>query len=220
MPSSSCVAPPCKVPIPSSSCMAPSCNASTPSSSCAAPPCKMFAPSLSCVAPSFKALAPSSSCATPSFNSGTLSCKAETPSASCFVPSSNWFPAVVNVSTLSVTLSRFSSSRFAAVKALLVATDIVISSSKSFTSAVTSKYCGISTSANLPSKLKFKLSFNPGIVMPTTIFPLSDSIIFPLVTSILLNLSEDKIIPVIIVNGTYASFVLPFTTICFLRLLV
>ena len=110
------------------------------------------------------------------------------------------------------------SSRFKSDKRFDVATDIVISSSKSTASAVTSKYSGISISAFLPSRLKSRLSFKPGIAMPRTILLLSLSNILPLETVTLLNLSVGRTTPVIIVKGTYASCDLPLTVIVFFSL--
>ena len=115
---------------------------------------------------------------------------------------------------------RLISSRFASVRRFEVATESVISSEKSVTSALTSKYSGISRSAFFPSKLMLRLSLRPGIVIPTTTLLSEASTTLPFVTSTLLKLSFGSIIPVIIVNGTYACFDLPFTVIVFLRLFV
>ena len=85
---------------------------------------------------------------------------------------------------------------------LVVATDIDISSSKSSTSADISKYSGISISRLSPSNLRFKVSFKPGIVIPSAIILSPTLLTLPLVTSTLLNLSVGRRVPVIIVNGT------------------
>ena len=166
-----------------------------PSESCPAPLSNWDTPSVNVGTWSFNCCVPSASALLPSTSCGVAS-------ASWLVPSVSWSAASCNSLTLSFKLSIFRSSVSRSDKKLLVAIDIIISSSKSVTSAVTSKYSGTSKSSFSLSNFISRLSFKPGIVIPNTTLLSLTSVIFPFVTSILENLSDGSSIPVTIVNGT------------------
>ena len=84
---------------------------------------------------------------------------------------------------------------------------------KSVTSAVNSKYSGISRS-RFSCSLSFRLSESPGKAVPRTMNLSPSAIYFPFVTSILLNLLLSRIAADTITNGTYiSSLLLPFFTV-------
>ena len=190
------------MPEPSYNCEIPEVNAGIedttvlkPSESCPAPLSNWDTPSVNVGTWSFNCCVPSASALLPSTSCGVAS-------ASWLVPSVSWSAASCNSLTLSFKLSIFRSSVSRSDKKLLVAIDIIISSSKSVTSAVTSKYSGTSKSSFSLSNFISRLSFKPGIVIPNTTLLSLTSVIFPFVTSILENLSDGSSIPVTIVNGT------------------
>ena len=175
-----------------------------PSYALAAPSAYAYIPSLREEAPVFNWSTPSVSAGIASLNCCVPSCNVTVPSASCVAASSN-------EATVFFKSSKVMSSAFISERRLDVATDIVISSEKSLTSAVNSKYSGISRSSDLSLNLRFIVSLSPGIVIPATI--LSPTLVsLPLVTSTFENTSVGSIMPVIIVNGT--------ATVCFLPLIV
>ena len=138
----------------------------------------------------------------PSANAGTLLLNCSKPSRSSFVPSANCEEESESVSIASSkSLKSTKSSTLSLLVIPLNITLMVISMEKSFTSAVTSTYSGISISSEKSEEVTFKLSFKPGIATPTTMFLSPSEITLPFLTLTFVKLSS-KIIPVIMVNGT------------------
>ena len=172
----------------------------------------LAAPSAYAYIPSLREEAPVFNWSTPSVSAGIASLNCCVPSCKDTVPSASWFAASSNEATVFFKSSKVISSAFISERRLDVATDIVISSEKSLTSAVNSKYSGISRSSDLSLNLRFIVSLSPGIVIPTATILSPTLVSLPLVISTFENTSVGSIMPVIIVNGT--------ATVCFLPLIV